>query len=104
MNPMGRWPVAKIETEKRRLCILTHLSDTPGYELGDELLRQGCRAQGCPTTEDQVLAAIEWLDEMELVTSETIRNVTLAKLTKAGAAVAKGERVVKGVQRPGPAI
>ncbi len=103
-NPMGRWPVEKVEVEKRRQCILTHLMNTPAYTCSDELLMLFCQERGCPTTDDQVIAAIEWLAELGLVTSRKAEDVIVATLTKAGLSVAQGHRIVSGVLRPGPHI
>lgn len=96
------WNVAQIETEKRRYAILAHLRATPGYELSDELLTMGARAQGIPTTADQTRAAITWLCEQGLATCREGMGMLIAALTPDGAEVADGHRMQPGVLRPGP--
>jgi len=98
------WPVARIETEKRRLAVLRHLDDTPGYQLNTTILRLGAEAQGIPTTEDQALDAVAWLGEMDLVTVDDARGLVLATLTRAGQEVAQGRRIVRGIARPSPEL
>ncbi len=101
---MRDWPVAQIETEKLRWAILAHLEATPAYELNDEFLLEGARAQGIPTTGDKVRAAIAWLCEQELVTCRDVvgTHLVVARITDAGDEVAKGYRVFPGVLRPRP--
>ena len=94
--------IPQIEREKRRFVVLRHLADTPGYELNTELLSMGCQAQGVPTTEDQIRTAVSWLEEQDLVRTDTVGSVLLVTLTKAGREVADGRRIVPGVMRPGP--
>lgn len=96
------WPVAQVETEKLRWAILAHLHASPGYELNDELLMEGARAQGIPTTSDRVRAAIAWLEEQELVTCRQGMGLVMARITNAGEEVARGYRVFPGVLRPRP--
>lgn len=99
---MKGWPVSTVETEKRRWAILNHLNNIPGYELNDELLKHAARAQGIPTTHEQIVVAIAWLEEMELVTSRQVGRTVIAGLTASGQDVATGDRIVPGVLRPGP--
>jgi hypothetical protein len=99
---LGRWPVAEIETEKRRWAILAHLAATPGYELSDELLTLGVRAQAVPATQDQLRAALRWLSDHELVRCREALGMVIATLTADGFEVAQGYRIVPGVLRPGP--
>lgn len=99
---MSFGPVQKIETEKRRFAVLKHLDDTPGYRVNAMILAMGAVAQGVPTTSDQMAAAISWLEEQELVTSERFGELIVAQLTPGGQEVARGARVFPGVMRPGP--
>jgi hypothetical protein len=101
---LGSWPVAQVETEKLRWAILHHLEASPNYELNDELLLEGARAQGIPTTSDKVRAAVAWLCEQELATCRDVIGTALvvARITDAGSEVAKGYRVFPGVLRPRP--
>lgn len=99
---MKDWPVERIETEKRRYAILRHLSETPGYELGDELLMLGCRAQGVPSTLDQVRTAMGWLEEQDLVALNRVGEVVIARLRNDGLEVVNGYRRIAGILPPRP--
>lgn len=101
---MKGWPVAQIETQKRRWAVLKHLHDTPGYELNRHILMLGAKAQGIPTTRDQMDHALDWLADNELITLQTLGDQRLARLTSDGQEVALGDRVMAGVLRPGPGI
>lgn len=106
IESMKGWPVARIETEKRRAAVLKHLDDTPGYKLNAELLTLGAEAQGIPTTSDQMLDALHWLADLEMVQvhEPAGTQLVIAELTRAGRDVARGKRVVRGVARPGPEL
>ena len=43
------WPVARVETERRRLEVLRYLASVPGYEAAAMVLRDRCREIGVPT-------------------------------------------------------
>ncbi|MGR3501590.1 VpaChn25_0724 family phage protein [Pseudaestuariivita sp.] len=97
------WPVKQVETEKRRLEILRCLNAAPEYTLQAPILRQHCVAMGIPSTNDQVAAALEWLEEQELAcTRRTMARVLVATLTARGAEVATGAATTAGVARPLP--
>lgn len=94
---MKGWPVAEVETEKRRFAMLKHLRDTPGRELSDEVLMMGARANGIPSTRDQVRTAMNWLAEQDLVKLNTIGSMVVAKLTEAGSDVVSGHSTPPGI-------
>lgn len=91
----------EVESEKRRFAILRHLRDTPARELNAAILADGCRVQGIPTTGDQVLTAMKWLADNDLVTVRSLGSFTVAKLTRAGSEVARGITDVPGILRFG---
>lgn len=94
--------VLRIETEKRRLEILRYLAHTPGYEAVADLLRQRCQAIGVPSTSDQIVTAIRWLEEQELISVRSHGLHIIARLTSDGRDAADGSRTVPGVLRPDP--
>ena len=94
--------VVRIETEKRRLEILEHLLATPRYECAASLLRLECQRLGVPSTLDQTIAALQWLEEQELVTVRAHNDEIVARITRNGREVADGSRSVPGVMRPDP--
>jgi len=98
---MKGWPIMEVESEKRRFAILRHLMDTPGRELNDMILADGCRVQGIPTTGDQARTAMNWLAENDLVAVRSLGRFMVAKLTRAGSEVARGITDVPGILRFG---
>ncbi|WP_090160214.1 hypothetical protein [Loktanella sp. DSM 29012] len=94
--------VVRIETEKRRLEILEYLMGTPGYEAAASLLRLNCQRLGVPSTMDQTIAALQWLEEQELITVRRHADEIIARITLDGREVADGTRTVPGVMRPDP--
>lgn len=96
------WPVARVETERRRLEVLAYLASIPTYEAAAMILRDQCRAVGIPTTSDQIVACIAWLNEHELVTCRTHRDEPIARLTGTGRDVALGHQRHPGVMQPDP--
>jgi hypothetical protein len=94
--------VLRIETEKRRLEILQYLSCMPRYEAAASLLRLNCERLGVPSTMDQIVAAVQWLQEQELITVRRHTDEIIARVTQNGKEVAEGSRSVPGVMRPDP--
>lgn len=94
--------VVRIETEKRRLEILEYLLASPRYEAAATLLRLNCQRLGVPSTMDQIVAALGWLQEQEMVTVRTHADEIIARITLSGREVADGSRTAPGVMRPDP--
>ena len=65
-------------------------------------MRLHCGRIGVPTNADQAVAAIAWLDEMELVTTRDYQGEPIARLTNKGREVATGATSMPGVIRPDP--
>ncbi len=104
MSTISEWAnsVYRIETEKRRLALLIYLASTPGYEVAASLLHLHCKRVGIPSTADQVLAAVAWLVEQELIAVRDGGPEPIARLTVSGRETALGERMTPGVMRPDP--
>lgn len=98
----GPWPVAQVETERRRLTVLQYLVGVPGFEAAAMLLRDHCRAIGVPTHDDQIVTCIHWLAEQGLVTVRQVGGEPIARLTSTGRDVAQGFRNHPGVMQPDP--
>ncbi|MFD1342897.1 VpaChn25_0724 family phage protein [Litorisediminicola beolgyonensis] len=96
------WPVAQVETEKRRLEVIVRLAHTPGYELSAMLLREHCRAVGVPTNTDQMSGCLAWLAEQMLVLLKGSEDSPVARLTPLGRETALGHRRHPGVMQPDP--
>lgn len=86
-----------------RIAMLRLLDGSPGYQLNDSLLADGCRALGLAVTRDQARTEVSWLAEQGFVTREACgERLLLVKLTERGSDVATGAAQVDGVKRPGP--
>lgn len=96
------WPVARVETEKRRLEVLRYLTRSGSYEAAGSILRMHCSQIGVPTTGQQIVAAIQWLAEAELITVRGEGDDPVARITHDGRDVAEGMSVHPGVLRPDP--
>jgi hypothetical protein len=99
---MNSWPLSAVETEMRRLKVLQYLESVPSYEAAASVLGLHCRRIGVPTTSDQVVVCIAWLEDMELVAVRVYRDEPIARITKQGRDVATGNTAVPGVLRPDP--
>jgi len=96
------WPVTEVETEFRRLKILQYLAHATGYEANASILRMHCSSIGVPSTIDQVVAAMGWLEEQKLTVSRTHKGEPISRLTPQGRDVAEGTSAYPGVMRPDP--
>ncbi|WP_443069644.1 VpaChn25_0724 family phage protein [Sulfitobacter sp. G21635-S1] len=96
------WPIESVEAEFRRLKVLQYLASATGYEASATVLRLHCGRIGVPTTTDQVVAAMAWLVEQELVTSRVYKDEPIIRLSPKGRDVAHGNSHVPGVMRPDP--
>jgi len=99
---MTGWPVVRIETEKRRLEVLKYLQGSPAYQASASMLYLHCSHIGVPSSEEQILHALGWLEEHELISVREASSEHVARLVPAGRDVAEGTRVVAGVLRPDP--
>lgn len=90
----------EVEERKRRGAILRYLTDVPMYTAGVMLSIEACRAQGIPTDFDQAVASVEWLEKQGLVTIAGEGPAMLATAMPEGRAVARDQRIVRGVERP----
>lgn len=94
--------MAEIATEKRRLFILQHLREVPGYECSAELLLAACRARGVPSSQAQMAAALAFLEGLELITTRQGGGFVIARVTDTGVEVSNGITGMPGIARPGP--
>lgn len=96
------WPLESVEAEFRRLKILQYLNQATGYEASASLLHLHCCRIGIPSTLDQVVAAMAWLEEQQLATIRTHELEPIARITPRGRDVATGNSSYPGVMRPDP--
>ncbi|SFQ14092.1 hypothetical protein SAMN05421853_10295 [Roseivivax halotolerans] len=101
---LAEWAASatRIETQKRRLEALRFLAKIPGYRASASLIRHECHRLGVPTTSDQMIGALTWLDENDLVALEGVEDAIVARLTPLGRDVASGQKLYPGVLRPDP--
>ncbi len=92
--------------EDRRLVILRCLTEVPGYEANESVLRTGLAHFGHRVAGDLVRADLQWLSDHGLLRIETLAanagDLWLATLTVAGNDVARGDAVHPGVKRREP--
>lgn len=92
----------RTSTEHRRLAVLRHLEAAPAYRANASIIFDVVVAVGVPTTRDQLNAALQWLDEQELIQLDGEGDLVLATVTARGVEVALGQVVHPGVKRPSP--
>ena len=82
----------------RRWSVLSHLeASKPTRSLSSDILIMGCRASGVPTTAEQMHDVLQWLQERQFITVESLGPMEVASITKEGREVAQRLRTVKGV-------
>lgn len=95
---------ADVLAEDRRLLILRLLSEVPGCQANETVLKQGLWSFGHQVSRDQVRGDIAWLAEQNLVRTELLHpqsgDLVLVHLLTAGEEVANG-RHHPGVARRG---
>lgn len=90
----------KMTTEHRRLAILKHLARAAGYTSNGSILRDVLNGVGVPTTTDQLITAMAWLDEQELAVMTDHGDFVVMTATARGVEVAEGNATHPGVKRP----
>jgi hypothetical protein len=86
----------------RRLLILRHLADAPGYSANEALLRQVLARLGHNVSADLLRGDLAWLAEQGLAAVEAVAGLSVARPPERGADVAAGRALHPGVKRPGP--
>ena len=89
-------------SEHRRLAILRHLEASAGYTSNSSILLDVVCSVGIQSSDDQIIGALAWLGEQELVSIDTHGALTIATATARGADVATGRAQHPGVKRPTP--
>ena len=85
----------------RRLAILRLLDRLPGRKANDSVIRSALEELAFLVSGDRLRADFGWLEEQDLVSTETVRGVIVATLTSRGSDVAQDRAVHHGVARPG---
>jgi Fe2+ or Zn2+ uptake regulation protein len=86
--------------EHRRLAILRHLEASARHTSNAAILTDVVTGVGIPSTRDQVMTALSWLEEQGLVSTVRAETFWVASATARGVEVATGHAVVPGVKRP----
>ena len=98
--------LADLLAEDRRLVILRALTEVPGYEANESVMRTALAHYGHRTGADMVRADLEWLETHGLLRVERLPTQSgtlwLSSLTTAGRDVAEGAATHPGVKRRGP--
>lgn len=94
----------KLQTEARRLEILTVLAQDADYAANDAILQSALGMVGLAVSRDRLRTDLDWLAEQGLVGLDTPAGLYLARLTARGLDVALSRTVVPGVARRRPVI
>ncbi len=99
--------LAEVLAEDRRLAILRTLEEAPGSQLNEGTVHHAVSYLGHKVAQDVVRADLGWLQQHNLLRIEKLQvpsgELWLAKLSGAGADVARGLSQHPGVARPDPA-
>ena len=93
---------AEVLAADRRLVILRTLSEAPGYQLNEMVLRTAVQALGHTAGRDVIRGDVAWLQEQLLVRADEINVPTSGKLWVVHLTIAGGE-VADGRSHPGVA-
>lgn len=95
-------PTETIRREHLALAILRLLDRQPGYGANERVLTDYFRQLALTTTSAETRLCLERLERLGLLKSNTIDNIVVVELTKAGQEVANGYVRADGVLRPEP--
>lgn len=90
----------RLLTEHRRLAVLRHLEKSSEFTSNASILIDVVNGVGVGTNHDQMIAALAWLDEQELIEMVDHGHLVVAVATARGADVATGRTTHPGVKRP----
>jgi len=93
---------AQYETHRARLALVELLQQDADYEVNEAVLQSALQSVGHALSTDALRTQCEWLCEQELVTTRSISDLLIIKLTRRGEDVALGRAQVPGVARPRP--
>lgn len=92
---------AELRTADMRLVMLRSMAED-GYSLNESLLQSVLEMFGHSASRDRVRTEMRWLEEMGLITIETVAGILVGKLTGRGIDVASGAARIDGVKAPRP--
>lgn len=95
---------AALIREDIRLSILRALNEDADYSHNESILKGVLGAVGHKISSDRLRTELGWLAEQNLITTEDVAGLTVARLTDRGQDAATGAAVVPGVKRPGPGM
>lgn len=88
----------------RRLAILRHLAGSDQYTANVSILEDVLAGVGIPSTRDQVVTEVVWLDRNEFVQSQDFDGFVVVTATRAGVEIAEGRGVHPEIERPSPRV
>lgn len=93
-----------LQTEHRRLAILTILADDSNYSVNDRLLQQilGLEQHSQSVSIDLLRTDLAWLEEQGLISTRQLPTGHLATLRTRGLDVSTGATKAPGIARPAP--
>lgn len=95
--------IAELKRADARRTILQALAEDRGYSLNHAILRRVVdRLTAITLDEAEVKAHLSWLEDRGAITTESVPQFTIAKLTDYGLSLAQGHATLDGVSRPAP--
>ncbi len=91
-----------LQTENRRLYLLKTLQVAGDYRMSDSYLQSALQSIGYGSSLSVIRGDIAWLEQLGLVTTKVIADMTIAHLSNEGVDVASGVSHVPGIARPRP--
>jgi hypothetical protein len=88
--------------EHQRIVILQVLKEAAGYDLNNAILQSSLNMYGLKISRDALATQLAWLVEQQLIETDTVGSLLVAKLLERGLDVASGHMSVPGVARPDP--
>jgi len=94
--------LAQLQTENRRLYLLKTLQVAGDYRMSDIYLQTALQAIGYGSALSVIRSDMAWLEQLGLLTTKVIADMTIAHLSNDGVDVACGVAHVPGIARPRP--
>lgn len=92
----------KLQTENRRLYLLKTLKLSGDYRMSDMLLQAALERIGYGASLAVIRSDLAWLEQLGLLSTETLPGMTIAHLNNEGVDVASVVSRVPGIAHPRP--
>lgn len=92
----------RLKTAHRASAILRTLDRSPGHKVNNSVLLDWLRSIALVSTRDELSAAINGLERLGLIKTETLEGLIVLELSERGQNVALGRETADGVLQPSP--